>query len=223
MTDDEWQVPGDILARLNQLLGADGFRQPIPGLFVRNLDEVWRAWIGLTGCSIALIPVVGVFSEELLQIARAARAELGRPSQHPPDTGPPLIMAHLDQIMGNDPTCRNHMSWHFEAEESHIADPSSVPELKPEAADDLVFCLRKKAYPFFAAHMTYASVWEAMRTREAMPSPAIRNYLPIILMKLGRRADIPRYVEEEVKRIPNKNVATDYKTYVDALMSKVPA
>lgn len=223
MTDNEWQVPGDILARLNQMLGADGFRQPVPGLFVRNLDEIWRAWIGVTGSPISLIPGIGVFSEELLQIARAARAELGRPSVQPPDTGPPLIITNLEQIIGNDPTCRNYMSWHFEVEDGHIADPSSVPELKTGAADDLVFCLRKKAYPFFAAHMTYESVWDAMRAREAMPSPAIRNYLPIILMKLGRRADIPRYVEEEVNRIQNKKIATDYKKYVDALMSKVPA
>src|SRR3974390_2836493 len=215
MTNDEWQVPIDILTRLNHMLTADGFRQPIEGLFVRNLDAVWRAWIGVTGCSVALIPVVGVFSEELLQIARAARAKLGRPSTHPPDAGPPLIMAHLEQIIGNDTSCQAHMSWHYAVQDHHIDDPSTIPELKTEAADDLVYCLRKKAYPFFAAHMTYQSIWDAMRNREAMPSPAIRNYFPIILMKLGRRADVPRFVEEQVKQISNERVAADYKEYVN--------
>lgn len=208
---------------MSHLLRADDFREPISGLFVRNLDEVWRGWIGLTGCPNALFPVVGVFSEELLQIASAAREKLGRPSQHPLDTGPPLIAAHLEQIIGDDPSCQKHMSWHFEVEDRHIADPLSMPELKTEAADDLVYCLRRKAYPFFAAHMTYQSIWDAIRTREAMPSPAIRNYFPIILTKLGRRADVPRFVDEQVKQIRNERAAADFKEYVAALLTIVPA
>jgi hypothetical protein len=222
MTDNEWQVPPDVLAKLNNALGTDGFRQPIPGLFVKDLDEVWRAWISLAGCSVTLIPSIGVFSEELLQIARAARAKLGRPAGQPPDTGPPLIMANLEQIIGHDPCCQKHMSWHFEVEDRHIAKPPLVPELKTEAVDDLAFCLRSKAYPFFAAHMTYRSIWDAIRTREAMPSPAIRNYFPIVLIKLGRRADVPRFVDEQVRQIPNERIAMDYKEYVDAILAATP-
>lgn len=44
-----------------------------------------------------------------------------------------------------------------------------------------------------------------------------------MLMKLGRRADVPRFVEEQLKQIPNKRIAADYKEYVDALLDIVPA
>lgn len=44
-----------------------------------------------------------------------------------------------------------------------------------------------------------------------------------MLMKLGRRADVPRFVEEQLKQIPNERIAADYKEYVDALLDIVPA
>lgn len=222
MENTENQIPKQVMVQLAGLLGDDGFWQPIPSLFVKKLDASWRATVAVPGYSFALLPVVGIYSEEILQIARAARSKIGRSSQQKPDTGPPLIMANLEQIIGDDPECRKHMSWDFEATDSQIADPTTISELKPQAADDLVFCLRKKAYPFFAAHMTYRSIWDAIRTREAMPSPAIRNYFPIILMKLGQRSDVPKFVEDQVRQISNRRIAANYKEYVDALLDIVP-
>lgn len=223
MENIENLIPAHVTDRIADMLNNDGFWKPIPGLFVKKLDSDWRAWMAVSGSSFYLWPVLGVFSDELIQIADTARARIGRPSKQPPESGPPLIMAHLIQIINDDPECQKHMSWHFEVEDRHIADPALIPELKTEAADDLVYCLRRKAYPFFAAHMTYQSIWDAIRTREALPSPAIRNYFPIILMKLGRRADVPRFVEEQVKQISNARIAANYREYVDALLAVVPA
>jgi hypothetical protein len=223
MEATESQVPKIILDQLDALLSRDGFKQSIAGLFVKKLDDDWRAWIGVTGFPVSLFPVVGVYNQDLLNIAGAAREKIGSPSLQPSDTGPPLIMANLEQVIGDDPDCKARLSWNFEVQDHHIADPSSVPELKAEVADDLVYCLRKKAYPFFSNHMTFQSIWDAIRERDAMPSPALRNYFPIILMKLGRRDDVPRFVQEQIRQISNERVAADFRNYVDALLTVVPA
>jgi hypothetical protein len=166
---------------------------------------------------------LGVYSQALLNIANVARDRINRPGKQKPDTGPPLIMANLEQVIGSDADCKNRLSWDFDVQDHHIADPASVPELKTESADDLVFCLRKKAYPFFAAHMTYQSIWDAIRNNEAMPSPAIRYYFPIILIKLGRRDEVPKFVQAQIKQIGNEGISKAYEEYVDALLGVVPA
>jgi hypothetical protein len=221
MDSDESKIPKEILDRLDALLRENGFRQSIPGLFVKNLDTDWRAWVGVTGYPFALLPTVGVYNENLLEISRTARATLGRPSRKKPDTGPPLIMANLERIIGDDPDCLKRISWDFAIEDHHLANPDSVPELKIGVVDDLVYCLRQKAYPFFSAHMTFQSIWDAANDR--MQSPAFPNYFPIILMKLGRRSDVPRYLDERLRQIRNAEVAQEYREYVDELLKVVPA
>jgi hypothetical protein len=222
MDEYESKPPQYILDRIGSLLAEDGFRQSIPALFVKNLDADWRAWLAVPGYPHALLPIVGVYNEALVQIAHAAKTKLGRPSQQSPDSGPPLIMANLEQIVGDDPECKERMTWDFHAEPHHVADPTTIPELKPSAADDLVYCLRKKAYPFFASHMTFQSIWDA--ARERMGSPAFYNYFPIMLIKLGRRDDIPRLIEEQTRRLSkHPKLANNYKEYVEELLKLLPA
>jgi hypothetical protein len=108
--------------------------------------------------------------------------------------------------------------------DEHIADGRNyMPELKTKVADDVVYCLRKKAYPFFAAHITFQSIVDAIRTREAWPSPGCIYYFPLILIKLGLGKDIPRFVKERVAQMKNGDVADLYERYVDALLKLVPA
>jgi hypothetical protein len=221
--EDKFPVPKRLLERMAALLGTDGFKQTGPAIFVKDMGADWRAWIGANGESYSLDPRIGVFNEELVNIAARARAMVGYPRTQPPDTGPPLIMKNLEQLIGDDPECQKHVTWHMDLEEHIAARRNYMPELKAEVADDVVYCLRKKAYPFFAAHTTFQSIVDAISTREAWPSPACRNYFPLILMKLGHRKDIPRFVQEQVAQINNENVASLYEKYVDALLKLVPA
>jgi hypothetical protein len=78
-----------------------------------------------------------------------------------------------------------------------------------------------KAYPFFAAHMTFQSIWDA--GREGLGSPALPNYFPLILMKLGRRNDVMKYVEQRLRNVRDKKFADDYRAYVAELLKLVPA
>jgi hypothetical protein len=221
MESEEIKVPKAILQRLDQLLGQDGFKQSIPGLFVRNQNSDWRAWIGVTGFPHALYPTVGVYNNELVSIADAARLKLGRPSQQFPDSGPPLIMVTLERIIGNDTDCMKRITWIPDLGSDNQSDPSPLADMKSTVADDLVYCIRKKAYPFFAGHMTFQNIWDA--GRQGMGSPALPDYIPLILMKLGRREDVTKYVDQRLKKIPNEKFASDYRAYVDELLKLVPA
>ncbi len=223
MNLDEYEskVPQHILDRIGALLGEEGFKQSRPALFVKNLDTDWRAWLAIPGYPFALLPVIGIYDETLVQTAHEAWANLGRPSRQPPDSGPPLIMASLERIIGDDSDCKGRITWDFEVQDRHISDPTLIPALTPAVADDLVYCLRKKAYPFFSDHMSFQSIWDA--ARHGMGSPALPNYFPLILMKVGRRSDVMRYVDERLRDVKDEKFAADYRAYVQELLKLVPA
>jgi hypothetical protein len=212
--ESEKLAPQEVRNRLNELFVPDGFRQSIPGLFVRNQDENWRAWIGVSGNLVALFPHVGVYSAEAREIAVAARRKIGKHDSQPPDSGPPLLFVHIERLIGDDANCLKRMTW-----ECPEDTPLEESMLKPQAADDLVYCLRKKAYPFFASHMSYESVLEAAQDR--MASFAFVNYVPIILIKLGRRDEVPGFVQRQAQRSPQ--LAENYKKYVDAILEIMAA
>lgn len=221
--EEKFPVPKKLLERMAMLLGADGFKQSLPGMFVKDMGSDWKAWIAASGESYSLDPAIGVYNEELVNIGARARAMVGYPRTQGPDTGPPLIMKTLEQLIGGDPDCQKHLTWHMDLGEHIAAGRNYMPELKAEVADDVVYCLRKKAYPFFAAHATFQSILDAVRTREAWPSPACIYYVPLILIKLGRRTDIQRFVNEQVAHMKNEDVASLYERYVDVLLKFVPA
>jgi len=207
--EPENEAPREVLDRLAELLESDGFRQSIPGLFVRNQDANWRAWIGVSGNLLTLFPHVGVYSVEAREIAVAAREKIGLSDSQPPDSGPPLLFVHIERLIGDDPDCLERMAWEYRK-----GAPLLESMLKPQAADDLAYCLRKKAYPFFESHMSYESVAEA--AKDKMASFAFVNYVPIILIKLGRRDEVPGFVERQAKRSPR--LAETYRKYTDAVM-----
>jgi len=206
---DKVDVPQDIRDRLNELLEPDGFRQPIPGLFVQNLDSEWRAWIGVSGNPFLLCPHVGVYNEDVRRIAIAAREKLNRRRSNRLDAGPPLIIVPIERLIGDDADCLKRVSWNYTEDK-----PPIEQILKTSVADDLVYCFRKKAYPFFAAHMSFESIFEAARA--GMSSFAFEHYVPIILVKLGRLADVGRYVAEQVKRHPQS--AQRYENYASTIL-----
>ncbi|HTT82114.1 MAG TPA: hypothetical protein VMF67_01395 [Rhizomicrobium sp.] len=221
--EDEFPIPKRLLERMSMLLGTDGFKQTAPGMFVKDMGAEWKAWIAISGESYSLDPRIGVYNEELVNIGARARAMVGYPSTQPPETGPPLIMKDLEQLIGEDADCQKHLTWHMDLEEHIAAGRNYMPELKTEVADDLVYCLRKKAFPFFVAHTTFQSIVDAISTRECWPSPACIHYFPLILIKLGLGKDIPRFVKERAAEMKNENVADLYERYVDALLKLVPA
>jgi hypothetical protein len=222
MQQDEIFVPAGVLDRLGELLQSDGFKRSSTAIFIRDIGDGWRAWIAISGFSFTLMAAVGVYNETIIGIARKAMAIVGPPSQQKPDTGPPLIMADLDRLIGDDPYCLKHLSWSPELPDPPVSDPASVPDLKPAVADDLVYCLRKKAYPFFDAHRTFQNVADAMRYGKFAPSPACINYFPLILIELGRRAEIPRFLKEQIEQMQNEEVANRFKRYVETLLELVP-
>lgn len=220
MDDDETKVPRPILDRLAALLRQDGFKPAFPGLYVRNLDLEWRAWIGVSGFPYMLFPKVGVYNQKLKDIVNAAWLKIGFPSQQPPDSGPPLIMTDIERLIGNDPDCKARESWDIDLDALDLQNLQEYPELMPSVADDLVYCLRKKAYPFFADHMTFQSIWDAACQR--MGSPALANYFPLLLIKLGRRNDVMKYVEERLRNVQDQKYVKDYRAYVEELLKLMP-
>jgi hypothetical protein len=214
MGANEVEVPQDIRDRLNELLEPDGFRQSIPGLFVQHLDPDWRAWIGVSGNPFLLCPHVGVYNEDVRRIAIAAWEKTGQSHSDRLDAGPPLIIVPIERLIGDDADCLKHVSWNYEEDKLPVERI-----LKTSVADDLVYCFRKKAYPFFAAHMSFESIFDAARA--GMSSFAMENYVPVLLVKLGRSADVGRYVQEQSKHHPQSTQR--YENYANAILEIMAA
>jgi hypothetical protein len=209
-TDEMSDIPQPVLNRLARSLAEDGFGQALPGLFVKHLDDEWRAWIGVDGNPDMLLPKVGVYSEVVRKIGQAAFAKLGRPP-HPVDVGPPLILVNIEEIMADDPDCVNHDTWDFTQGSNGLGI-----KLKPEVADDLAYCIKKKAYPFFETYASYQGIFDA--ALKGMASFAFKYYFPIVLMKLGRHDYATSYIDAQVKGAKTPNLAQRYRQYGDALL-----
>jgi hypothetical protein len=209
------ETPQNILDRLDTLLSGDGFRQSMRALFVKDLGHDWRAWVSVPGTPWALLPNVGVYNEEFRRIAHDAFAKIGRPSQQPPDSGPPLIMTPLERLIAGDADCEKYDAWDY-----HGTDSDPGKELGVSAADDLVYCLRKKAYPFFEAHTSLESI---IRAGREMPSPALAMYEPIFLVKLGRRDDVLKYVARRMRSSPEMSAALKLQEYAKVLLETMPS
>jgi hypothetical protein len=126
----------EIMSRISESLSDDGFRQPSRGIYVKTWDESWRGWLAVDPGSHLLIPTVGVFSDELLNMRVYALKNLGVRWTKRKD-GPPLIKINLHQLMGDDAEDRSKISWFYTGK-----------ELQRSVADDVVYCFRKKGYPY---------------------------------------------------------------------------
>lgn len=203
MTD----VPKRIQDRVAGLLGEDGFSSPLSGIYVRQWHEDWYAWIAISGTPYFLSPRVGVYNQDYVRIHDEAIERIGRVYPGSEGAGPPLIMALLERLIADDPDCDHRVSWHIDRNNPLRGFPTSV-------ADDMVYCLRKKAYPFFDAHVSLESIVAAARA--AMPSHAMEYYAPIIILKMGKREELPAYVQGWTKRFP-PDTAKRLERYVDAV------
>jgi hypothetical protein len=193
------------MERIAVLLAQDGFKQPSRGIFVRPWDECWRGWLVVDPGSHMLIPKVGVFSEELLDARACALRRVGEVWKKRKD-GPPLIMMNLQQLAESDPDCAKRMTWRYTGE-----------KLKPSVADDVVYCFRKKAYPYIEAHLSYEAILDAAMKGRA--SPALQHFVPIILIELGRFDDLSTYLEGwKTRHRDYGTMASDYERYVHALL-----
>ena len=57
-----------VLDDIASALSEDGFERRSSVVFAKPTVGPWRAWIGITGDSYTLDPMVGVLSEELIDI-----------------------------------------------------------------------------------------------------------------------------------------------------------
>jgi hypothetical protein len=220
--EDAILVSRPLVERLGELLQEDGFNWSGP-VFFKDLEDGWRAWFCLSGFSFDVNPIVGIYNTDLVKIANKAFAMAGHPSQQKPDTGPPLIMQYLERLIGDDEDCVKRISWHMKIDQNTMASLTSMPELQPEVANDIAYCLGKKGYPFFAAYSSFQRIQDALLNRAVFPSPAFVNYAPLILMRLGYRNEILSYVEKQASKFKNAEMAKWYREYVDALLKIVPA
>jgi hypothetical protein len=198
------KVERAIMSRVAELLEQDGFRQPTRDIFVKDWNENWRGWLAVDAGSHLLGPRVGIFSEELENIHASTLRKTGGVWKKRKD-GPPLIMINLQQLAENDPDCSQRMTWRYTGE-----------ELKQSVAEDVVYCFRKKAYPYIDAHVTYQSILDAAMAGRA--SPAFQHFLPIILIKLRRFDDLMTYVAGRKSHLRDNEEVTNFQRYVDALL-----
>ena len=193
------------MAVIEQGLVGDGFTRSRTSVFVKDIVDGWCAWIGITGNTFMLSPVVGTFSRELTAIRAKALDTIGKKRNREQSDGPPLIMANLEKIAAKDSRCSKNAPWHY----------SGMP-LGEDAAEGLLFCLREHAYPFFQAHISLLSIVEAMK--RGMGGMALPNYLPIILIKLRLLDDLSSYVDRRVLSAKDEVQGLEYRKYVDALL-----
>jgi hypothetical protein len=198
------RVVTGIMDRITELLSQDGFRQPSRGIYVRNLDETWRAWLAVDPGSHLLIPTVGIFSEELLNIRTRALKKLGIRWTKRKD-GPPLIKINLHQLLDDDAE-RFRASWSYTAK-----------ELQPSVADDVVYCFQKKGYPYIERQTNYAAVFDAIM-EGGRGTPALPVYLPMILIKLNRLDLLSRLTVAQRTTAVCEDMSINYEMYVNALL-----
>jgi len=196
--------PTDIMNRIAELLLQDGFCEPTHGIYVKIWDKTWRGWLAVDPGSHLLIPTVGVFSDELLNMRGCALKKLGVSEKKRRD-GPPLIQLNLQQLIEGDDNFMSQISWSYTGK-----------ALKQSVADDLVYCFRKKAYPYIDAHVSYAAVLDAVK--KGRGSLSIQFYLPMILIKLGLIDDLSKLVDAHWARIVSADMSVNYGQYVNALL-----
>ncbi len=148
--------------------------------------------------------MVGVFSEELIDIRIRAFELMGRKLDRRQD-GPPLIMTTLEQLAADCAACSERAPWHF-----------NESLLTVDVAGDLVGCLRRYAFPFFQTHVSLQSMMDAWK--DGMGGYALPSYVPIIFVKLGRLDDLATYVELRVQKSPDESHANEYREYVQVLI-----
>ncbi|HTI44819.1 MAG TPA: hypothetical protein VL462_00475 [Candidatus Nitrosotalea sp.] len=207
---EDWltDVPKRIQDRVSGLLAEDGFSRPLIGIYVRKWHENWCAWIALSGTPYFLSPRVGVYNQDYVRIHNQAMERVGRIYPGSEGADAPLIMALLERLIADDPDCNQRLSWRTGRNNPLRGFPTSV-------ADDIVYYLRKKAYPFFDEHVSLESIVAAARA--GMPSHAMEYYSPKIMLKMGKREELQPYVQGWTKRFP-PDIAKRLERYVDAVI-----
>ena len=193
-----------VMEAVERLLSADGFAVSKRGVFTRQTFGDWYAWIGITGNSFMLSPIVGVFNRELIDIAARAFEILGRKRDIQFD-GPPLIMANLESLAPSNTSCSQDAEWHYVG----VA-------LTEEAATELVACLRKHAYPFCESHTSLDSIVDAAKS--GMGGFSLPSFLPIILTKLGLSNELNAYVDNRIMKVGDAKLAQEYLDYVKTVI-----
>jgi hypothetical protein len=205
-TFDSETIPDRLMEVMEHELAPDGFTRPSPHIFVKQIANQWRAWICIDTGRLSLTPMVGIIGDELIDIHVRARALMGIEIPRGP-AGPPVIMASFEALAKDCHACSAGAPWHFTGE-----------FLKMQVATDLVECLRKYAYPFFAAHSSLETVFQAYKTGiggAGGGSIAFPFFAPIILIELGQLDDLMRYVEHRVRKPGYDEArAADYREYV---------
>jgi hypothetical protein len=191
--------------RIAELLAQDGFNQPTHGIYVKSWDETWRGWLGVDPGSHLLIPTVGIFSDELLDMRVRALKKLGVRWRKRKD-GPPLININLHQLVQGDAEDRSRISWLY-----------TGTELQRGVADDIVYFFRKRGYPYIEAHASYEAVLGTIM-KEGRATPAMPMYLPMILIKLKQLDYLSKFVAANGARVVSPDMSVSYEQYVDALL-----
>jgi hypothetical protein len=194
----------EIMSRISELLSHDGFRQPSQGIYVKTWDDAWRGWLAVDPGSHLLIPTVGVFSDEILTMRVNALKKLGVRWTKRSD-GPPLIKINLHQLVGGDAEDRSKISWFYTGK-----------ELQRGVADDVVYCFRKKGYPYIEAHTNYAAILDAVM-KDGRGTPALSLFLPMVLIKLRRLDYLSKLVDAQRATPVCEDMSISYEQYVNAL------
>jgi hypothetical protein len=208
-------IGDDIINRVAVQIAGDGFQSLRPGLFLKVFDGGWRGWLTIDQSDYQLGPVVGVLNEGLKPIFQEARKQAGlEPASD--QSGPPLIMINFNVMAKAVPDCLPRISWDYKGTGKDLGEP-----LKPEVADDLVYCLRKVGYPYIESLLSYDAVLDEIVRGHT--SPGITYYLPIILLLRNRPDCLDEYTRSEQRHMRangghmGEELARNFGDYVEAL------
>jgi len=186
-------------------LREDGFTSPShAGLLVKPLSGPWRAWISVAGDTFTLDPMAGIMNDELSEIYYRAQALAGKKLERRIDT-PPILMVDLERLAADCAACSTKAPWAYRGE--ILADSVAV---------DLVDCLRKFAYPFFAKYSSLQSLLDA--SKERLVGYAFPWFAPLILIKLGRMGDAKTYAANYSRHLPDDEPGAEYRNYFNAVL-----
>jgi hypothetical protein len=118
--------------------------------------------------------------------------------------GPPLIKENLHQLIDDED--RSRISWFYTGK-----------ELQPHVADDVVYLLRKNAYPYIEAHSNLGAILDAVMNK-GRATPALPLYLPMILLKLERFDYLSTLINTQKEIAVCQDMSISYRQYINAIL-----
>lgn len=196
-----------ILEELQTGLAEDGYERSGQELFYKELGRGWGGWISIDSDSWQFGVVIGIYNKNLVRLSAVAFERIGLPVPRM-IAGPPFIMMNLTELTKKDPAYAGRQSWVYTGR-----------KLSDSVADDILYCLRNVAYPYFERIKSIEAIVE--ENRNGRLSLSTHLYLPIMLIIAGKIDEMREFIKRWVEN--NKDLAQQmkYDEYIETILEMI--